>query len=372
MAKEKDYYAALGLSKGASKEEIKSAYKKLAKQYHPDLNKSHDASEKFKEINEAASVLGDDSKKAQYDRHGTADSNQGAGGFSGFDFSDFASNSEGFGFDFENIFDTFFGGGGRRGGGRRKQRGSDLRYDMEIELEDAAFGQTKTISIPRYETCDACSGSGAENKSDIVTCDECGGRGTSTKSQRTPFGMFQTTTTCRKCKGEGKYIKNECRECHGKGLLQRTRKIEIKIPSGAETGTNLRIQGGGEAGEKGSPPGDLYIVLHVKEHNIFKRDGSDIYIKVPVQFTTAALGGEIEVPTLSGKATLKIPQGTQSNTVFRMRNQGIPDLHGRGTGDQNVEVVISVPEKLSKKQKQLLEQFEKETGKKGFLKEIFD
>lgn len=368
MPKDKDYYKILGVGKNATKEEIKAAYKKLAKQYHPDLNKSHDAAEKFKEINEAAAVLGDDQKRAQYDQFGTTA--EQFRGFEGFDFSDFMSDIGGFGMDFDRIFETFFGGGfGERT--RRRQRGSDLRYDLEIELEDAAFGATKAINVPRLEECERCSGTGAESKSDIVSCNECNGRGVTTRTQRTPFGLFSTTTTCRKCRGEGKYIENECKECDGKGIVNKTRKIEVKIPKGAVDGTNLRIQGEGEAGEKGMPSGDLYIVIHVGQHKIFERHGSDIYVKVPVSFTTAALGGEIEVPTLKGKANLKIPAGTQSNTVFRMKGLGIPDLHSHHTGDEHVEVYITVPDKLTKKQRQHLEEFEKEKKGKGILKEMF-
>lgn len=370
MAKEKDYYKALGVGKNATRDEIKAAYKRLAKQYHPDLNKSSDASEKFKEINEAAAVLGDEQKRAQYDKYGSA--GEQSQGFSGFDSSDFMSEGAGFGFDFDSIFENFFGGGSQRS--RRRQRGSDLRYDMEIELDEAAFGAAKTISIPRLEECDACKGTGAESPEDLVTCPECGGRGTTTKAQRTPFGMFSTTTTCRKCRGHGKYIKNECRKCEGAGAIKKTRKIEVKIPRGAYDGTNLRIQGEGEAGGKGIPAGDLYIVVHVRPHKAFDRHGHDLFIKVPVPFTIAALGGEIEVPTLRGKAGLKMPPGTQSNTVFRMRGQGLPDLHSSHVGDEHVEVYIIVPEKLSKKQKKLLEDFEKEekdSGDKGFLKGVF-
>jgi len=362
MPKEKDYYKILGVSKNATKEDIKAAYKKLAKQYHPDINKSHDASEKFKEINEAAAVLGDDAKRQQYDQFGSAGPQFQGGGFSGFDFSDFMSESGGFGFDFDSIFENFFGGG--QGRQRRRQRGSDLRYDLEIELEDAAFGAAKTISVPRMEECEKCDGTGAESKSGIITCDECNGRGASTRTQRTPFGLFSTTATCRKCRGQGKYIKNECHECDGRGVVQKTRKIEVKIPAGAVDGTNLRVQGGGESGERGTSSGDLYIVIHVNRHKTFERHGSDIYIKVQVPFTIAALGGEIEVPTLKGKASLKIPEGTQSNTIFRMKHLGVPDLHSHHVGDENVEVVISVPEKLTKKQKKLLEDFEKESKEK--------
>ena len=366
MPKEKDYYKILGVSKNATKEEIKAAYKKLAKQFHPDLNKSPDAAEKFKEINEAAAVLGDEQKKAQYDQFGTA--GEQFAGFQGFDFSDFMSDIGGSGFDFDRIFEDFFSGSQRT---RRRQRGSDLRYDVEIELEDAAFGSTKTINVPRLEECGKCHGTGAEKPSDIAVCPECNGRGVATRTQRTPFGLFSTTTTCRKCRGQGKYIKNECPECDGNGVVRKTRKIEVKIPEGAVDGTNLRIQGEGEAG-RGMPSGDLYIVIHVNKHKIFERHGSNIYVKVPIPFTTAALGGEIEVPTLKGKASLKIPPATQSSTIFRMKGQGVPELHSHHVGDQNVEVEITVPEKLTKKQKQLLEEFEKEIGNKGLFKGMFD
>ncbi len=365
MAKEKDYYKILGVGRNATKEDIKAAYKKLAKQYHPDLNKSHDAAEKFKEINEAAAVLGDEQKKAQYDQFGA--SAQQYGGFEGFDFSDFMSDAGSFGFDFDSIFENFFGGGRVR----RRQRGSDLRYDLEIELEDAAFGAAKTISVQRLEECEKCNGTGAESKSDIVSCNECNGKGATTRTQRTPFGLFSTTTTCRKCRGQGKYIRNGCPECGGKGAVRKTRDIEIKIPSGATDGANLRVQGEGEPGDTSMPAGDLYIVIHVNPHKIFERHGNDVYVKAPVFFTTAALGGAIEVPTLKGKASIKIPEGTQSSTVFRMKGMGIPDLHGHHAGDQNVEVYIVVPEKLNRKQKQLLEDFEKESKDKGFLKGMF-
>ena len=367
MVKDKDYYKILGVSKNATKEEIKAAYKRLAKQYHPDLNKAPDAAEKFKGINESAAVLGDDQKRAQYDRHGTT--GEQFGGFEGFDSSDFMSDVGGFGFDIDEMVDKIFGGRFDKGQRtRRRQRGSDLRYDLEIELEDAAFGATKTISVPRLEGCEKCGGTGAESGSDIVTCNECNGRGVTTRTQRTPFGLFSTTTTCRKCRGEGKYVENECHECDGQGIVKMTRKIEVKIPAGAVDGTNLRIQGEGEA-TKGMSAGDLYIVVHVKPHKIFERHDNDIYVKVPVSFAIAALGGEIGVPTLKGKASLKIPAGTQSNTVFRMKGLGIPSLHGHHTGDENVEVYITVPEKLTKKQRELLEEFEKEEkhGKRGLF-----
>ena len=365
----KDYYNTLGVDKNATKEEIKKAYKKLAKKYHPDLNKDKDSTEKFKEINEAASILADDEKRTQYDQYGTT-AEQFGNGFQGFDFSDFMG--QGGGFDFDSIFEGFFGGRspfGRRSG---PKRGADLRYDLEITLEEAATGITKHIIIPRLEQCTKCHGSGAESESDIVNCPDCNGSGMQRRTQRTPFGLFATTTTCRKCQGQGKYIKKECQVCDGTGVVKKTRKIEIKVPAGAEEGTNLRVVKEGEAGEKSAEPGDLYIIIYVKEHDIFERQGDDIYVKIPIPFTIASLGGEVEVPTLEEKAKLKIPAGTQNNTIFRMNGKGIPYLHGHGTGNENVEVIVEVPERLSKKQKELLKEFEKESKKKkGIFSRIF-
>ncbi len=366
----KDYYKILGVDKSATKEEIKKAYKNLAKKYHPDLNKEPDANEKFKEINEAAAVLGDDQKRNQYDQFGTT-ADKFSGGFQGFDFSDFMSDV-GSSFDFDNIFESFFGAPFGRRSRRGPQRGADLRYDLEVTLEEAASGVENQIVVPRLEKCGKCDGSGAESTSDISDCPQCNGSGVQRKTQRTPFGIFSTTTVCSKCKGQGKYIKNECSVCDGTGVVKKTRKINIKIPSGSETGTNLRITGEGEAGEKGAPPGDLYVIVHVKEHDIFERHGDDIYVKTDLPFTIAALGGEIEVPTLKGKAELKIPAGTQSNTVFRMNGKGMPHLHGTGIGNENVEVIISVPKKLSRKQKELLKELGKESKHKGFLKRVFE
>jgi len=365
----KDYYNTLGVDKNATKEEIKKAYKKLAKKYHPDLNKDKDSTEKFKEINEAAAVLADDEKRTQYDQYGTT-AEQFGNGFQGFDFSDFMG--QGGGFDFDSIFEGFFGGRspfGRRSG---PKRGADLRYDLEITLEEAATGITKHIIIPRLEQCTKCHGSGAESESDIVNCPDCNGSGMQRRTQRTPFGLFATTTTCRKCQGQGKYIKKECQVCDGTGVVKKTRKIEIKVPAGAEEGTNLRVVKEGEAGEKSAEPGDLYIIIYVKEHDIFERQGDDIYVKIPIPFTIASLGGEVEVPTLEEKAKLKIPAGTQNNTIFRMNGKGIPYLHGHGTGNENVEVIVEVPERLSRKQKELLKEFEKESKKKkGIFSRIF-
>ncbi|MBW2981829.1 molecular chaperone DnaJ [Candidatus Woesearchaeota archaeon] len=369
----KDYYKILGVDKNATKEEIKKAYKKLAKKYHPDLNKDDpNAADKFKEINEAAAVLADDEKRSQYDQFGTAEGFTGAGGGAGFNFEDIFSQ----GFDFDSIFDSFFGGGlGGIFGGRRRKRGSrpgaDLRYDMEITLEEAADGTKKTIKIPHAVKCPECKGTGAESEDDIVECSECDGSGFVRRTQRTPFGLFSTQSSCPKCRGQGTIIKAKCPECSGRGKIQKTSEIELKIPAGAETGTNLRIQGAGEAGDNGAEPGDLYVIIHVKDHKIFERDGNDIYIKIPVSFTTAALGGQIEVPTLKSKAALKIPAGTQTGTVFRMKGKGIHSLHGYGTGSELVEVEVQIPKKLSKKQKDLLKQFDKTLNKEGFLKGLF-
>ena len=242
---------------------------------------------------------------------------------------------------------------------------------MAITLEEAAFGTTKTITIPRDEQCERCNGTGAEKPSDIVTCQDCNGKGTVTRSQRTPFGLFSTSTACRACRGQGKSIKNECPECDGKGQVRKNRKIDVKIPQGSNDGTNLRVSGAGEAGARSQDSGDLYIIIHVQEHGTFERHENDLFVKVHIPFTIAALGGKIEVPTLKGKAELKIPAGTQSNTIFRMKHIGIPELQSHHVGDQHVEVIIKVPDKLTKKQKKLLEDFEKENGDKGILGGMF-
>jgi molecular chaperone DnaJ len=365
----KDYYKTLGVDKNATKEEIKRAYKRLAKKYHPDLNKDNpDAEPKFKEINEAASVLADDEKRSQYDQFGTTAENFGGHGFGGFNFDDLMGNIFESGFDFDSIFDSFFGGSnifGRRRKGR--ERGADLRYDLEITLEEAAEGAEKTITIPRLERCPDCHGKGGEGEEE---CPDCHGSGVLRRTQRTPFGLFSTQTTCRKCHGEGSIISKKCQKCHGEGRVEKTRKLEIKIPAGSETGTNLRVMGEGEAGQKGAAAGNLYVIIHVKPHKIFEREGNDLYVEVLLSFTTAALGGQIEVPTLKGKAALKIPPGTQTGTIFRMRGKGMPSLHGDGNGDQNVRVRIITPKKLSKKQKELLSQFEK-TEKNNLLSKLF-
>lgn len=372
----KDYYKILGVGKNASKEDVKKAYKNLAKKYHPDLNKDHGSSDKFKEINEAAAVLGDDQKRQQYDQFGTADFSGFQAGAGGFDFSDFMRQGQGSEFDFDSIFDSFFGGGMFGSGGRRRRgsrRGSDLAYEIEITLEEAAKGIDKHITLPKMERCDECNGKGG---SDLVSCDECRGTGTSRQTRRTPFGIFSTVSTCSKCHGEGTVIKNPCRNCRGTGIVEKTKKIKVEIPVGVDNGTQLRISGEGEAGEKAGPSGDLFIRVHVMKHKIFERDGDDLHMDLPVSFSTAALGGEVDVPTLDGNAKMKIPQGTQSNTIFRMKGKGIPNLRGYGAGDLKVRVTIDVPRRLSRNQKELLEEFGKESEKEdrglfGRIKDSF-
>src|SRR3989338_6200386 len=364
----KDYYKVLGLNKNATKEEIKKSYKRLARKYHPD-NKETGDDEKFKEINESASVLANDEKRQQYDQFGDAEAFKQSSDFRGFDFSDFGFD---FGdlasFDFGDIFDKFFGGNVFT---RTRRRGADLRYDLEISLEDAAFGDKKEIFISKLTKCNKCHGTGAYSEEDIIRCDQCNGSGMYKQTRRTPFGIFATTSTCRKCHGTGEMIKRACPNCSGKGRIEKEKKIEIRIPEGVSNGTKLRISGEGEAGEKGSDAGDLYVVIFIKEHEYFEREGDDIYFKMPLTFAQAALGSQSEVPTLKGKAKLKIPAGTQSGTLFRMKGNGIPNLHTGEKGDQYVKVRIVVPKKLNKKQKELLNEFDKLSTDKGFFEKIF-
>jgi molecular chaperone DnaJ len=356
----KDYYEALGVSKNTSKEDIKKAYKRLAKKYHPNMNKGDKAAEeKFKEINEAFAVLNDDNARARYDQFGgDTEAFRRAGGFEGFDFSDLFGGGT-------DIFDMFFGGGRRRRRGG-PQRGNDLQYSLKVDLEDIAFGAEKEIKVPRLANCPKCRGSGADSDSDIVSCDECNGTGYVRRSQRTPFGVFSTTTTCSKCRGSGQYIRKACTKCDGSGRVEHETKIKVKIPAGIEDGASLRIPSEGEAGVKGGPSGDLYVVIHTNKHKIFERSRNDIEMDAEIDVVTAALGGSIEVPTLEGKeAKLKIPAGTQSHTVFQMKGKGIPNLRGFGVGSQNVRIIVKTPTRLSKKQKELLQEFSGKKKKSG-------
>ena len=351
---EKDYYKILGVDKNASKENIKKAYKKLAKKYHPDLNKDNpEAEAKFKEINEAASVLGDDQKRQQYDQFGSEGmkyGGQGAGqGFGGFNFS---GSSD---FDFDSIFDSFFGGGygGRRS--RRVRRGNDLQYQVSISLEEVATGVEKKINIKKKDLCSKCNGLGGTG---VKTCPTCHGSGVVTSVKRTPFGAFQTQTTCPTCGGSGETVEHSCSKCGGKGWEYREKTVSVSIPEGVEDGMRLRLAGEGEAGGPGTEMGDLYIIVHVKPHEYFERDGMDIHFELPISFSQAVLGDSVEVPTIGGKAKLKIPPGTQPGTVLRMKGEGLPHYRRYGVGNQYVHVNVEVPTKLTKKQKSLLKEFD--------------
>ncbi|SJZ96500.1 molecular chaperone DnaJ [Selenihalanaerobacter shriftii] len=363
----RDYYEILGVSKDASDKEIKREYRKLAKKYHPDVSDELNAEEKFKEASEAYKVLSDDEKRARYDQYGHAgvDQDFGQGGFGGFD----------------DIFDMFFGGGGGRGRRQRRnapRKGSDLRYNMSIDFEEAAFGTEKEIKIPRTEECDNCGGSGAKSDSDVETCAKCNGTGQVQIKQQTPFGQFVQTTTCDRCHGNGKFVKDPCPTCGGKGKVRKRRSITVDIPAGVDDGSRLRLRGEGEAGENNGPAGDLLVVINVRSHKLFKRRGDDVLCEVPINFVQATLGDEIQVPTLDGKVKFKIPEGTQPGTSFRLKNKGVPHLRGSGRGDQHIKVKVIIPEKLDKDQKDLLKNFADISGEeinpeeKGFFKKVRD
>ncbi len=342
MAK-RDYYEILSVTKTSTEVEIKRAYRTLAVQHHPDKNPNDpQAEEKFKEAAEAYSVLSDPQKRAAYDRFG----HQGVGAGAGFD--------PGF-TNIEDIFDIFGFGDMFGQHGRRRttvQRGADLRYDLEISLEDSATGKDEKLRIPRLETCDECSGNGAEKGTTAETCITCGGSGQTRYQQ----GFFSVMRTCSNCLGKGKIIKSPCQKCHGQGRIEKEKTIEIKIPAGVETGSRLRVTGEGEAGVNGGPSGDLFIVLHVASHENFERQGADLYAAVPITFAQAALGADIKVKTLDGEEDLKVPTGTQTGTVFRLKGHGMPNLGARGKGDLFVAVTLVTPKSLSKEQRKLLEQ----------------
>ena len=349
MAK-KDYYDVLGVERGSDEKAIKRAYKKLAMQYHPDRTKGDKAKEeKFKEIQEAYEILGDKEKRATYDQYGHAAFEQGGmggggfgGGFSGADFGDI----------FGDMFGDIFGGGGR--GRQRVVRGEDLRYDIQITLEEAVKGTTKDIQINTLAHCDSCDGTGAEKGSKVETCPSCHGSGRVRRQQ----GFFVTEALCPTCHGSGKKIEEPCKSCHGEGRVHKKKNLSVKIPAGVDTGNQLRLSGEGAAGENGAPAGDLYVVIHVKEHHIFERDGNNLYCEVPISFSMAALGGEIEVPTLDGKVKLKIPAETQTGKLFRMRGKGVNSTRSGYAGDLICRVVIETPVNLNKEQKELLEKLE--------------
>ncbi|MHA7962708.1 molecular chaperone DnaJ [Paenibacillus sp. CAU 1782] len=346
MAEKRDYYEVLELGKDASSDDIKKAYRKLARQYHPDVNKAADAETKFKEVKEAYDVLSDDGKRATYDRYGHVDPNAGMGGAGGADFGGFG-----------DIFDMFFGGGGGRRDPNAPQRGNDLQYTMTIEFKEAVFGKESEITIPRTESCDTCFGTGAKPGTKPENCSVCHGSGQQEVVQNTPFGRMVNRRACSNCSGTGKIIREKCGSCHGAGKVKKQRRIKVNIPAGVDDGAQIRMSGEGEGGLRGGQPGDLYIVLRVKSHDFFEREGDDIYCEVPLTFVQAALGDEIEIPTMTEKVKLKIPAGTQTGTYFRLKGKGVPKLRGYGTGDQHVKVTIVTPSNLSEEQKELLRQF---------------
>lgn len=363
MPEKRDYYEVLGVSRNATEAEIKKAYRLLAKKYHPDVNPGDKSAEaKFKEINEAYEVLSDPQKRAQYDRYGHAgvDPNAYAGGFGGFGgFQDFDFGG------FSDIFESFFGDIGFGSSARRKnapQKGEDIKTTVTITLEEAAFGVEKEISVNRLEKCMECGGTGSKKGTQPEVCKVCNGTGEMRYAQRTLLGEFVSIKTCDKCHGEGKVITNPCPVCQGKGKVKKTRRIKVSIPAGIDDNQVISLRGEGEPGIRGGPPGDLYLVVHIKPHPIFKREGYNVICEVPISFAQAALGAEIEVPTLEGNTRLDIPEGTQSGTIFKLKNKGIRHLRGSGRGDQYVKVNVEVPRSLTEKQKELLRQFAEALG----------
>ena len=373
MSEKRDYYEVLGLQKGASDAEIKKAYKRMARKYHPDLNRDDPktAEEKFKEVNEAYEVLKDPQKKAAYDQYGHAafeggmGGGSGTGGFGGFgDFGGFSSGGAG---DFGDIFDMFFGssgGRGRRGGAPRAQRGSDLRYDLEVTFEEAASGKEIGLDIPRTEECSECHGTGAAKGTSPETCPDCHGTGMRQQVQNTPFGRMVNQTTCGRCGGTGKVVKKPCTACGGKGQKCVRRKVKVRIPAGVDNGTRVRVPGGGNAGTHGGGSGDLYVYVFIKPHKIFKRDGTDVIVEVPISFVQASLGATVQVPTLLGTVDMKVPAGTQSGQILRLKGKGIPFLRSSGRGDEHVVIKVLTPKNLSARQEELLREFGELSGDK--------
>ncbi len=363
----RDYYEILGVSKTAGDDEIKKAYRKLAKQYHPDMNPGDkEAEEKFKEVNQAYAVLSDPEKKARYDQFGpeAAEGNgYGAGGFGGFDFGDIFGGG-GFG----DIFGDIFGGGGARSRRNGPQRGDDILQRVTITFEEAAFGCKKEIKYTRVDQCSECDGSGAAAGSSPKTCSKCNGSGQVRVQQRTPLGVFQTTKTCDVCGGKGQTIENPCKKCRGTGMNTVSKTIEISIPAGIDNGQKIRIDGKGNAGKNGGPAGDLYISVTVRSHPAFKRDGFDVFCDIPITFPEAALGAEIRVPTLDGDMTYEIPEGTQTGTSFTLKGKGIPFVNGRGRGDLIFKVVVEVPKGMNEAQKDALRKFAEACGKSNYSK----
>lgn len=346
----RDYYEVLGVSHSASKDEIKKSFRRLAMKYHPDRNKDDEqAAEKFKEAREAYEVLADSQKRQAYDQFGHAGVSQGPGGFGGA-----GANSEDIFSGFEDIFGDIFGGRQQRRGGARVQPGADLRYDLSLNLEEAVAGKTVSLGIFTYIACKTCDGTGAKPGSKLATCQQCGGQG----QVRIQQGFFMMQQTCPACHGAGTMISDPCSDCHGQGRKKENKKLSVKIPAGVDDGDRIRLSGEGEAGLHGAPAGDLYVQIHVKRHDIFTRQGADLHCEVPISFVNAAVGGDIEIPTLDGKVKLKIPAETQTGKVFRLRGKGVTSVSGRGHGDMLCRVMIETPVKLSKAQKQQLKDFD--------------
>lgn len=367
MAEKRDYYEVLGVAKGATDDEIKKAYRKLSKKYHPDINKEADAEEKFKEISEAYEVLSDAQKRAAYDQYGHAGTNPNFGGGGGFGggYGDFGGFSGGGFGGFEDIFDTFFGGGGSRSANPNAPRqGADLQYTIKLKFEEAIFGLEKTIRYNREEECHTCHGNGAKPGTQPETCHKCGGSGSINVERQTPLGRVMSRQTCDVCHGTGKEIKEPCPTCGGSGHEKKAHELKVNVPAGVEDGQQMRLQGQGEAGTNSGPYGDLYVVFRVEESDIFNREGAEIYYEQPLNFVQAALGDEINVPTVHGDVKLKIPAGTQTGTSFRLRGKGAPKLRGNGNGDQTVRVKVMTPRNLSEEQKTALRQFAEVSGDK--------
>ncbi|MBO4338881.1 MAG: molecular chaperone DnaJ [Clostridia bacterium] len=360
MADKRDYYEVLGVNKNATEDEIKKAYRQMAKKYHPDLNPDNkEAEAKFKEANEAYEVLSDPEKKARYDQFGHAgvDPNYGAGGGNPF-------NGQGFDFDLGDIFSSFFGGG--FGGGRANpnapQRGSDTTATVTISFEEAAKGCKRSVDTMRIEVCDECHGSGAASGSAPKTCPECNGKGQVTTASRTPFGVFQTQKACSRCGGKGTIVDNPCKKCHGNGRIRKSVKIEVGIPAGIDDRQIINIRGQGNKGINGGPAGDLRVVVNVRPHPIFERDGFNVWCDMHISFAEAAIGCELEVPTLDGKVKYTVPAGTQGGDIFKLRGRGIQNINGRGKGDQLVRIIVDVPKNLNAEQKELLKKFDSTLG----------
>ena len=372
MADKRDYYEVLGVNRNASEDEIKKAYRKEAKKYHPDLHPGDKGAEaKFKEVNEAYEVLSDSEKKSRYDQFGHAgvDPNFGAGGAGAGGFG---------GFDFGDIFSDIFGGGfGGFGGGARRNgpvRGNDVRQAVEVTFEEAAFGCKKNLNITKQEECHTCGGSGAKPGTSPVTCKRCGGRGQVQTQTRTPLGYMTNVSACPDCHGTGKVVTDPCRDCRGTGRVRKTKTIEVDIPQGINDGQTMQISGGGEPGSRGGPAGDLLITVRIRPHEIFRRDEYDVHIEIPITFVQAALGATLKVPTLDGVVEYDIPEGTQTGSVFRLRNKGVPFIRGKGRGDQYVKVEVEVPKNLSQRQKEALRDFEAISEGKNYKrqKNFFD